>query len=299
MNLSTPLLPKMKPNALLKLADYLRQAQSQLAEANVENPFLDVRILAAKALDLDRAQLLSEMDRLLSANEVSQLQTLVDRRSTREPVGRILGRREFWSLSFGLNEATLEPRPDSETLIEETVSLLKDRQNDFLRFLDLGSGTGCLLLSLLKEFPNSTGLGIDCALRAIQQAETNAQHLGLAERAFFRDGNWLDNVEENFDVIISNPPYVKRGDIQNLMPEVRFHDPFLALDGGEDGLEIYRLLVPQLPERLKPSGLAVLEIGQGQAMVVTELFKQAGFLNITSHNDLSGTARCLIAHHMP
>jgi release factor glutamine methyltransferase len=163
-----------------------------------------------------------------------------------------------------------------------------------IRILDLGTGTGCLLLSLLHELPDATGLGIDIASRAVEQAEANAVALELAARAKFRIGNWLEGITETFDVVVSNPPYIAAGDIPKLMPEVREHDPRRALDGGADGLDAYRLLIPALPRVMNPGALAAFEVGQGQAATVADLFRHAGFSNIETRKDLGGVDRCVV-----
>jgi release factor glutamine methyltransferase len=163
--------------------------------------------------------------------------------------------------------------------------------------LDAGTGTGCLLLALLHELPEATGVGVDINPQAVDQARDNAENLGLQTRAMFRISNWLDNiVTDTFDMIIANPPYIVSKDIPTLMPEVRNYDPLAALDGGEDGLAAYRVLIPQLRERLKPGGVAVFEVGLGQAMRVGEMFTQSGFTSVTFHMDLGGVERCVKAH---
>ncbi|HUY68800.1 MAG TPA: peptide chain release factor N(5)-glutamine methyltransferase, partial [Alphaproteobacteria bacterium] len=208
-------------------------------------------------------------------------------------------------------EATLVPRPESETLIEAALEAINRRHPGAsrnpgglsvgangiapLRILDLGTGSGCLLLALLHELPNATGLGVDASHRAVEQAKINAETLGLAARAEFRVNDWADGVEDKFDLVISNPPYVAQGDIVGLMPEVRDFDPALALDGGVDGLNVYRFLIPQLPGLLKPGSAAIFEIGAGQAKAVSNLFRATGFTNIETRKDLSGVERCIIA----
>ncbi|MDD5586047.1 MAG: peptide chain release factor N(5)-glutamine methyltransferase [Alphaproteobacteria bacterium] len=274
--------------------DAIRRVTEELDVAGVDNPALDARILVAHALGCARLELLTQAERPLTPAEIEKIQSLAARRARREPVARILGLREFWGLPFGLNEATLEPRPDSETLVEAALSGIGDRGLG-IRILDLGTGTGCLLLALLHELPEASGLGVDIAPRAAEQARQNAERLGLQNRVEFRIGDWLEGINEKFDLIISNPPYVATPDIPNLMPEVRGHDPLAALDGGADGLDVYRLLIPKLPLFLNPNGLAVFEVGQGQAGTVSNLFRNAGFADIATHKDLGGITRCIRA----
>lgn len=275
------------------LASKTSKISAKLGAVGIENALLDARWLIGHALGLARADWLTQAGRTLTEAETQAIDRLVARRAAHEPVGRILGEREFWSLPFGLNEATLEPRPDSETLVEVTLKFLRDRITP--RILDLGTGSGCLLLSLLHELLTATGVGIDVTPRAVEQAQKNAERLGLASRAVFRTGNWLEGVTEKFDAILSNPPYIPAADIEGLMPEVRNHDPLLALDGGYDGLDVYRLLAPQIQQFLKPDGLVVFELGMGQADAVADLCRKAGLQHATKHRDLSGVERCVTA----
>ncbi|MDR3450337.1 MAG: peptide chain release factor N(5)-glutamine methyltransferase [Alphaproteobacteria bacterium] len=279
----------------MKLAPFIASVADKLKEAGIDNAALDARLLAGHALGLDRAALLSQSERDLSEQEMRSMDALIMRRSAREPVGRILGHREFWGMDFALNEATLEPRPDSETLVEAAVKLAVSRKNDALQILDLGTGTGCLLLALLHEFPNAAGLGIDLAPRAVEQATTNAATLGFASRATFQTGDWFTGLERKFDIIACNPPYIPAFDIAQLMPEVRDHDPFLALDGGTDGVTPYHLLIPVLPVFMNRGGIAAFEVGQGQAEEVVDLFLARGFSDIAAHKDLGGIERVVTA----
>ncbi len=278
----------------IRLADFITNAIDRLMLANIETPDLDARILIAYGLRLDRAQLLSHRDQILTEQQLRLLSVLIECRARREPIARIMRQREFWSLSFNLNEATLEPRPDSETLIEVALKQIQDRRN-LLHILDIGTGTGCLLLSLLHELPHATGLGVDIAERAIEQAQENAQILKLLPRATFKTNNWVVGIQDSFDIIISNPPYIAHDVIPTLQPEVRDYDPTLALNGGKDGLNAYRHTIPHLPKLLKPQGFVIMEIGYDQARAVTALFKISGFKKISAHKDLGGNDRCLLA----
>ncbi len=342
----------MNGAAPLSLWQFLQSAERRLRAAGIETPGPDARILTGHALELDRAALLSQRDRLLTAKEAAAAEALIARREAREPVWRIIGAREFYGLSFTLNEATLEPRADSETVVEaaleridkevcpsflgrassrrkpgssdarprvhesfcvadatqrdpgfrrDDAALLQEGRDNpchreqACRILDLGTGTGCLLLALLHALPHATGLGLDLAPRAVEQARANAEALGLSSRATFRVNNWLDGVEERFDLVISNPPYIVRADIPGLMPEVREHDPALALDGGADGLDAYRVLIPQLPRVLNPGGIMAFEVGQGQADAVRSLCLRSGLTDVAVHSDLAGIPRCVTA----
>ncbi|HXP77293.1 MAG TPA: peptide chain release factor N(5)-glutamine methyltransferase, partial [Stellaceae bacterium] len=218
---------------------------------------------------------------------------LLARRSAREPVSRILGYREFWSLRFELSAAALDPRPDSETLVESVLAALGARGRAF-RILDFGTGSGCLLLALLSELPNAIGTGIDCSEGALETARRNAAALGLAGRARFVRGNWGDGLTGKWDVILANPPYIPSHELPGLMPEVALYEPRPALDGGADGLEAYRALAPAIARLLAPTGIAALEVGAGQATAAAGIMAKAGLALRTIRHDLSGVDRCLV-----
>lgn len=274
------------------LRAHIQEALERLTEAGIENPSLDARLLIAHALGIDRAALCTQENRLLTEIEIAAAEDLIERRARREPVGRILGRREFWGLPFLLNDATLEPRPDSETLIETALSLFKDKPAP-AQILDLGTGTGCLLLSLLHEWKEARGLGIDISPRAIRQAQQNARDLNLDERAEFRIGNWLHELEGAFSLVLSNPPYIPTREIPHLQPEVRLFDPSAALDGGPEGLDPYKLIIPKVSAFLKNGGAILFEVGAGQAEAVCSLLRADGFKDVAVRNDLGGVARCV------
>jgi len=276
------------------LADCINGATACLSQVGIESAAIDARLLIAHGLSLDRVALISQSQRIVTPDEAERLEKLIARRTQHESVARIIGSREFWSLNFALNEATLEPRPDSETVVQAVSGIVRKWQKP-LRLLDLGTGSGCLLLSLLHEIPHATGLGIDIAPRAIEQAQANARILQLQDRAQFQTGNWFMGLTEKFHVILSNPPYITRGDIEGLMPEVRNYDPPAALDGGADGLDAYRHIIPAAKAYLKPGGLIAFEIGIGQAGDVATLLSNAGYHDIGSHDDLSGHQRCITA----
>jgi release factor glutamine methyltransferase len=217
---------------------------------------------------------------------------LLDRRAAREPLALITGRREFWSLDLAVSAATLIPRPDSETLIEAALAAIPDRAR-VRRILDLGTGTGCLLLAALSEFPPAFGVGTDRTAAATSLARHNAAMLGMADRAAFVCTDWGDALVGGFDLIVSNPPYIRTGDLAALMPEVARHEPAAALDGGPDGLDAYRRILPELPRLLASGGVAVLELGVDQNEAVTGLARVAGFAS-TTRADLAGIPRALL-----
>lgn len=269
----------------------LSQARAALREAGVEGGDADARVLVGAALGISSSQLISRGEDAVAEEAAATVRDWITRRMAGEPVARLTGMREFWGLPFRLSPATLVPRPDTETLVEAVVTARRDR-NAHLRILDLGTGSGCILLALLSEYWESTGVGIDLSAEAVDTARSNAQMLDMEERAFFQQGSWDEGLTERFDVIVSNPPYIPSPDIEELEVEVRAHDPRLALDGGDDGLTAYRALAALLPRRLAPGGLAALEIGIGQEKDVGRLMDEAGF-TVTQHADLSGVIRVL------
>jgi len=281
------------------LRDLRRAAAARLTAAGIETPDLDARLLIGHALGLERHHFLTQAERPVTADEADRAHALIERRAAREPVSRILGRREFWSLDFDLGSATLDPRPDTETAVEAVLKAVGDRSAP-LSLLDLGAGTGCILLALLSELPNATGTGLDISPQAVAVATANAARLGLGGRARFVAGDWnqgLANLfpDRRFDVIVSNPPYIPQADVASLEPEVARFDPPAALVGGADGLEAYRALSPQVKLRLNKGGLVVFEVGIGQAGDVEALLTAAGLTPGGTAADLAGIDRCVIA----
>ncbi|NNG02730.1 MAG: peptide chain release factor N(5)-glutamine methyltransferase [Inquilinus sp.] len=267
-------------------------ARRRLAAAGVEDPAADSRLLVMRALDLDRAGLLMDRDRRLTGAERERLDRLLARREGREPIARILGEREFWSLPFRVTPATLDPRPDSETVVEMALARAGEADRP-LRVLDLGTGSGCLLLAVLSERPAAWGLGVDIDPAAAAVARENAGRLGLSGRAAFVAGDWSAALAGQFDLVLANPPYIAEGEIAGLAPEVALHEPRRALAGGADGLDAYRTLAGLIPGLLAADGWAVLEVSQGQAATVATLLGRAGLSDLAVGADLSGVDRCV------
>ena len=264
------------------------------ADAGIETASLDARLLTAAALGISPDRARGDADMTLDAAARERLDRMMRQRATdRMPVSRILGRREFWSLDFALSPATLDPRPDSETLVEVALSLVPDPARAW-RLLDIGTGSGCLLLALLFERPAAAGLGTDIDAAATKTAAANARALGLADRAAFRTADWTDGIAEEFDLVVSNPPYIPTADIDTLAPEVARHEPRAALDGGPDGLVAYRALAMRIAPLLAPDGAAVLEIGHQQAGPVSRILAAAGLRVDAPVTDLAGRDRCLV-----
>ena len=254
----------------------LRGAANRLRDAGIANPGLEARLLAGHA-----------------NGDPRRLEALLARRLAHEPMAFILGRQGFWTLDLEVSPATLIPRADSETLIEAALAALPERAA-VRRVLDLGTGTGCLLLAALVEFPAAWGVGLDISPAAAALAGRNARAAGLADRVFFLCADWAAPVVGRFDLVLCNPPYVATPDLATLMPEVAGHEPRAALDGGPDGLDAYRRVLPALPALLDDGGVAVLELGQGQDAAVTELARRAGFRVADLRHDLGGIARALV-----
>ena len=270
----------------------IQTASARLADAGVEDPARDARLLVGHGLGLSRVQLLARERDPLPEGALSKIDVLIDRRAAREPVSRIVGRRGFWTLDLALHPDTLDPRPDSETVIDAVLDFLPDRSAS-LRVLDLGTGTGCLLLALLSELPNATGVGTDISSSCVFTANENARNNSLADRATFLEGDWTDALEGAFDVIVSNPPYIPSGEIDALMPEVARHDPRRALDGGADGLTFYRTLLADLKRLLAADGICAVEVGSGQAGDVVAIAQSQGLSVLDVRRDLSGIERVI------
>lgn len=275
----------------IALAVALRDGAARLAAAGIESAPGDARLLIAHALGREAKGLTLFGPSSVTAAEWSQIEALIARRAVGEPVARILGRREFWSLAFQLTPATLDPRPDSETAVEAALALVPDRAAP-LTLLDLGTGSGCLLLALLSELPAARGIGVDRNPAAALAARTNAAALGLTDRAAFIVGDWGAALAPmRVDLLVSNPPYIPSGDLPGLARDVRDWDPPLALDGGPDGLDCYRALAIDLPRLLRPGAGVALEIGWDQADAVSTLMRPILGASLTVIPDLAGRPR--------
>jgi len=276
-----------------------RTLAARLRSAGIDEAELDARILLGAVLDLDLTGMIAQATRPLTSTEAARLARYAQRRIAGEPTARILGSREFWGLSFQLSPATLEPRPDTETVVELALELLRaDGGSDRpLRIADLGTGTGAILLALLSELPAATGFGTDIFEAALRTAAANAARAGLSERATFIACDFASGLSGLFDLIVSNPPYIRSADISRLAVEVRNHDPLAALDGGVDGLDAYRALVPQAACRLAPGASLVVEAGEGQSGQIQALMVEAGLTPAPAPKaDLAGILRAVAGH---
>jgi release factor glutamine methyltransferase len=288
--LTPPCLTSLGPT----IAEALREGARRLGAARIDNPRLESRLLLAYALGRSSEDLFRDLSAPVGP---SNFENLIARRAGREPLAFILGWREFWSLPFHVSPATLIPRPDSETVVEAALTLCRDRQARS-RVLDLGTGTGCLLLAFLHERPDARGIGVDRSEAAARLARRNARDLGLAGRAAFLCGDWACSLDGQFDLVVSNPPYVPTTEIGALMPDVAAHEPRTALDGGMCGLTAYRAIIAALPSLLTPSGAAVLELGLGQYDAVAAIANSAGY-RVEPRLDIAGIARVMILRPTP
>ena len=279
---------------MIALEVALQHAAARLAAAGIEAPRREARLLAGHLLG-------RRPGAVLGANLVLDeraLDGLVARRAAREPLAFITGTAGFWTLELEVGRETLIPRADSETLIEAAIAGF-DRREAVRRILDLGTGTGCLLLAALSEFTEAFGVGVDLEPGAAALAQRNAASNGLGGRAAFLAGSWMNALGSRacFDLVLANPPYIVSADISGLMPEVAAHEPLRALDGGPDGLRAYDAILEFLPDVLAPGGLAILELGTGQRQAVVERAVTRGLAEAMCRSDLGGIPRALVLQH--
>jgi release factor glutamine methyltransferase len=262
-----------------------------LSDAGVEDSAVDARLLLGAAENISAADLIRQPDLPLNQTSAERLSAMAARRAAREPLSRILGRREFWGLPLQISPAVLDPRSDTETIVEAVIEAFASRREAPLRILDLGVGSGAILCALLGEFSAAKGVGVDLSAAAAEQARANLAACGLAERSTVRIGDWETQLGDRFDIAVSNPPYIPSGAIEELEPEVRDYDPRLALDGGPDGLDAYRAIAPVLAGLLAANGRFFLEVGAGQAEDVKSILAQNGLTRLAGHPDLAGVVR--------
>jgi release factor glutamine methyltransferase len=277
-----------------------RALAARFKAAAIDSAELDARLLVGAALWLDLTGIITAASRVLSADESTRLKTFATRRLNGEPVARILGHKEFWGLPLKLSAATLVPRPDTETVVERALEIMRASGGRALRIADIGTGTGAILLALLHELPEAFGVGTDISVAALQTARENAADLGLAPRAAFVACSYASALATGFDLVVSNPPYIHSADIAGLTTEVRDHDPHAALDGGADGLDAYRALIPQATDSLVPGGALIVEAGQGQSGPIEALMTQAGLTTREdAKTDLAGIPRAITGRKLP
>jgi release factor glutamine methyltransferase len=284
------------------LGEALAHMTAAFRSAGLDTPGLDARRLVAWTLDIDPAALLGTPEMPIDAGGCSRLAAAAERRLAREPVSRIIGRRDFYGLELEISPATLDPRPDTEVLVDGVLGLVaagRSPGGEAPRLLDLGTGSGAILIALLVRLRQATGVGVDMSEAALEVAQRNARRYGLGSRAGFRRSNWLAEVTGTFDIVAANPPYIPRSEIATLEPEVRLYEPAAALDGGGDGLDAYRAIVAGALGVLTPGGWLVLEVGAGQAAAVQGLVETAAGAEpleiVEVWPDLSCNSRCVAA----
>lgn len=279
-----------------------RVLATRLRSGGIDSAELDARILVGAVLGLDLTRLIAAAARILDRDEAERLEGFARRRIAGEPVARIVGLKEFWGLPLQLSPATLVPRPDTETVVEAALEILRvePSRGSGLRIADIGTGSGALLLALLSELPDAYGVGTDISVPALLTARDNARHLGFAARAAFVACDYAAALSGPFDLIVSNPPYIRSAEIASLDAEVRDHDPHCALDGGIDGLGAYRLIAPQASRLLRPGGALVMEVGRGQSGDVQGLMTAAGLATAgPPKSDLAGIRRAVTGRLLP
>ena len=267
--------------------------RKRLEAAGVDTPVLDARLLLEAGAGVSRLEIVTDPRREMSDAQVDAVNTLTKRREAREPVSHIVGHKHFWTLNLDVNADVLTPRPETEFVVEAGLqaTLPADAPH---RILDLGAGSGAIILALLQDRPNATGVAIDISERALEVVRKNAEKLGVADRLEIRQNDWAKDLDERFDVVVSNPPYIRSGDIEGLAPEVSRYEPHLALDGGEDGFVAYRIIASALPRLLKPGGTFAFEVGHGQAEGVKALVEAQGLIADEPRRDLAGIPRVVV-----
>lgn len=278
------------------VAAWVKAARQAFTEAGLDDPSTDARVLVSGMLDLSSTGLLLEAERIVDQEQSEKLAAAIVRRCRREPVHRILGRREFYGMDLTLSAATLEPRPDTEILVDRALPLIAEivKAKGAARVLDMGTGTGAIALAVLKNCPQATAVGSDISEDALATAQSNADMNGVAERFKPIRSVWFEAISDRFDMILSNPPYIRSGVIEELSPEVRLFDPMAALDGGADGLDAYRAIAAKAKDHLDLDGWICVEIGFDQSVDVANIFTAAGFTLVDKASDYGGQDRVLM-----
>lgn len=263
-----------------------KAGRERLETGGIDQPAIDSRLMLEAAADVTRVEIITDPHRVLTGEQLATFDGYIERRLRREPVSHILGRKGFWKIMLSVTPQVLTPRPDTEVIVDEALKAFPEAMA--FNMLDLGVGSGAILLAILAERPAARGLGVDISEEALAVARENAANLDLNTRVALLRGDWTAGLgDESFDLVVSNPPYIATDEIETLDPEVKDHEPRLALDGGPDGLDPYRLLAPEILRVLKPGGLFAVEIGHTQAQAVEALFREAGGAQVRTIKDLA------------
>lgn len=271
------------------------EVRKRLEAAGIDSPVLDARLLLEAGAGVSRLEIVTDPRRSVSEAQLSAVRALTARRELREPVSQIIGRKHFWTLDLDVTRDVLTPRPETEFVVEAGLQALLPADAAH-RILDLGAGSGAIVLALLKERPNATAIAVDVSDAALEVVRRNAEQLGVSDRLDIRQGHWAKDIDERFDLVVSNPPYIPTADIDGLAPEVSRFEPRLALDGGADGLVAYRIITSSLPRLLKPGAAFALEVGLGQAESVAAMAEGAGLSTVEPRRDLAGIPRVVVGH---
>jgi release factor glutamine methyltransferase len=269
--------------------------RKRLEAAGVDSPVLDARLLLEAGAGVSRLEIVTDPRRAVTSAQVEAVNALTARREAREPVSHIIGRKHFWTIDLAVNADVLTPRPETEFVVEAGLRELLPADAPH-RILDLGAGSGAIILALLKDRPNATGIAVDISEAALNMVRVNAEQLGVSERLELHHSDWAKGLEEDFDLVVSNPPYIASADIDGLEPEVSRFEPRVALDGGPDGLVAYRIITAALPRLLKPGGAFALEVGLGQSESVKAMAEAAGLAAGEPWRDLQGIPRVVVGH---
>lgn len=269
--------------------------RKRLEAAGVDTPVLDARLLLEAGAGVSRLDIVTDPRRPVDEAQAQAVRALTARREAREPVSHIVGRKHFWTLDFAVDANVLTPRPETEFVVEAGLQELLPADAPF-RILDLGAGSGAIILTLLKERANARGVAVDISAAALDVVRANAEQLGVADRLELSQADWAAGIEGRFDLVVSNPPYIPTAEIESLAPEVARYEPRLALDGGADGLSAYRIISSALPRLLKLGGAFALEVGLGQAESVVALVEAAGLSTAEPRRDLAGIPRVVVGH---
>lgn len=275
----------------MKIKELFSKSSKRLKDKGIDTANLDVKMLLSFLLKSDSNNLINYFEKDISTSFEKRFDNLINRRLNREPVANIIGKKSFWDYEFAVNKNVLTPRPDSETLIEAVLENYKDKEKKF-NILDLGTGSGCLILTLLKIYKNANGLAIDKSKKALNIAQKNSKNLNIKNIKFLKN-NWNSGIEKKFDLIISNPPYISKEELKTLEPEVNIFNPILALSDGNDGLDCYRYLAKNLRKNCKKNTKIFLEIGKNQEKDIQQIFENNGFILIKSHKDINQIVRVL------